>query len=232
MYLKSGYLMFKVLLVEDDAALRRGLVDNFKDEGYEVISASEGETGLDMILNQAPDIAILDVMLPRVSGFEICKAARMEELEFPIIMLTAKSQESDIVGGLDLGADDYVTKPFNINELLARVRTLLRRHKKADTESFEFGDCLLDREAREFRKDGKVVDLTAKEYRLLEYFLTNQGRALSRNSIMNSVWGSSVLVTQRSVDRCVTTLRSKVEDTPSKPAHIKTIRDVGYRFDV
>lgn len=223
--------MHKILIVEDDVALLRGLVDNFKAEGFEVISASEGGAGLDAALDEGPDLALLDVMLPEVNGLEICQSIRKEGLEYPVVMLTAKGQESDIVLGLEMGADDYVTKPFSIRELIARVRVLLRRYCSTEVDSYEFGSCRLDRASCTFEKYGKAVSLTRKEYKLLEYFLQRQGKALTRRSIMNHVWGSNILVTQRSVDRCVTTLRSKVEDTPSNPRFIKTIRDVGYRFE-
>ena len=221
----------KILIIEDDAALRRGLVDHFSDQGYEVLPAARGDEGLEWALSKGPDLVLLDIMLPGVNGFEICEAIRREGFDYPIIMLTAKGQETDIVRRLELGADDYVTKPFSIQELVARVRALLRRHRATGTEVFTFGRCSLDRNSHRFTRDGAGVDLTAKEFHLLEYFLENPGRALTRATIMNKVWGSSVMVTQRSVDRCVTTLRSKVEDNPHAPEHIITIRDVGYRFE-
>jgi DNA-binding response OmpR family regulator len=223
--------MHKILIIEDDLALRRGLVDNFVAEGYDVRSAADGEIGLDMLLDSVPDLVLLDIMLPKVNGYEICSAVRREGLKVPIIMLTAKGQESDIVRGLELGADDYVTKPFSIRELIARVKAFLRRHRMADTSVFTFGDCRLDRSSHSFTKKDKVVTLTSKEFRLLEYFLENEGRALTRSAIMSGVWGSSIMVTQRSVDRCVTTLRSKIENEPGRPRHIKTVREIGYRFE-
>jgi DNA-binding response OmpR family regulator len=221
----------KLLIIEDDAALRRGLLDNFQDQGFEVLTAADGDEGLELALSVAPDLVLLDIMLPGVNGFEICEAIRREGYDYPIVMLTAKGQESDIIRGLNLGADDYVTKPFSIQELVARVRAFLRRHRSIGTTVFAFGDCSLDRESHRFTRNGAVVDLTAKEYQLLEYFLENPGKALTRSTIMNKVWGSSVMVTQRSVDRCVTTLRAKVERNPHAPDHIITIRDVGYRFE-
>ncbi|MBK1878571.1 response regulator transcription factor [Pelagicoccus mobilis] len=223
--------MPKILIVEDDEALARGLRDNFGFEGYEVLYAADGDTGLDMILEQGPDIALLDVMLPGLDGFSICDTARKEGCDMPIIMLTAKGQERDIVRGLELGADDYVVKPFSVKELMARVKAFLRRHRSIEERVFEFGEFRFDRDSQALSRDGDVVKLTRKEYQLLEYLLTNQGKALTRQGIMNTVWGSSVLVTQRSVDRCVTTLRSKIEPEPSRPKHVLTIRDVGYRFE-
>jgi len=223
--------MHKILIVEDDTALLRGLVDNFKAEGFNVVWAKDGATGLEAALDEGPDLALLDIMLPEVNGFEICKSIRREGLEFPIIMLTAKGQESDIIRGLELGADDYVTKPFSIRELIARVHVLLRRYRSTAIEHFAFGEYLLDRKAYALTKNGKSIPLTRKEFKLLEFFLQKSGKALTRRTIMNHVWGSSILVTQRSVDRCVTTLRSKIEGDLKSPKYIKTIRDVGYRFE-
>ncbi len=224
--------MHRILIIEDDPALQRGLKDNFVDEGYEVQAAGDGAEGLDYALEHGADLILLDIMLPKINGYEICRSVRLEGYDMPIIMLTAKGQESDIIRGLEMGADDYVTKPFSIRELIARVKAFLRRHKSTDTEQFQFGSCTLDRQSCCCFKDGKDLGLTNKEYGLLEYFLLNAGKALTRTSIMNHVWGNSIMVTQRSVDRCVTTLRSKVEETPSRPEYIKTIRDVGYRFEL
>ncbi len=224
--------MPKILVIEDDPALQRGLKDSFSDEGYEVLVASDGEKGLDLALSASPDLVLLDIMLPKCNGYEICKVIRLEGYEYPIVMLTAKEEESDIVRGLDLGADDYVTKPFNIRELSARVRSFLRRHRASDVTIFRFGNCELNRESRQFQKEGEPVSLTSKEYQLLEYFLENVGKALTRTNILNQVWGSSIVVTERSVNRCIATLRSKIEDDSSVPKHIKTIRDVGYRFEL
>lgn len=222
--------MHKILLVEDDAALMRGLRDNYLDAGFDVLSAANGEDGLDLAMSEAPDLIVLDIMLPRLNGYEVCEAIRREGYDMPIIMLTAQGQEVDIIRGLNVGADDYVTKPFSVSELLARTKAFLRRHRLADTAAFDFGSCRLDRSSHQFFREGIEIVLTGKEYRLLEYFLENRGKALTRQNIMNHVWGSTILVTQRSVDRCVTTLRQKVEKNPGAPTFIKTIRDVGYRF--
>jgi DNA-binding response OmpR family regulator len=219
----------RVLIIEDEPALLRGLKDNLENEGYEVRTANNGEKGLEALFNQPPDLLLLDLMLPKVNGYEICRAARKRGLEMPIIMLTAKGQEEDIVRGLELGADDYVTKPFGIRELLARVKALLRRNGAA--AEYRFGRCRLDLTARRLFRDDTEVPLTAKEFRLLEFFVKRAGRALTRDSILDAVWGQEVMVTDRSVDRCVTTLRSKVEDEPHNPVLIRTIRDIGYRFE-
>jgi DNA-binding response OmpR family regulator len=221
-----------ILIIEDDPTLLRGLKDNFQSRGYRVRTAADGEAGLDAALASPPDLILLDIMLPKINGYEVCRAIREHELEMPIIMLTAKGQEEDIILGLNLGADDYVTKPFRIRELLARVSAFLRRQQTKESEVYWFGDCQLDLAAHKLFRKGAEVVLTAKEFRLLAYFVKRRGRALARNDIMSSVWGSSVMVTSRSVDRCVTTLRSKIEPDPRNPTYIQTIRDIGYRFEV
>ncbi len=218
-----------VLIIEDDRALLRGLKDNFEARGYSVCTAADGESGLEASLKN-PDLIILDIMLPGINGYEICRAVRESDLDMPIIMLTAKGQEEEIVFGLDLGADDYLTKPFSIRELLARANAFLRR-KAAGAEKVErFGDCRLDSIAHKLFRNGAEVELTPKEFALLAYLLKNAGRALTRDQILTNVWGGS-FVTTRSVDRCVTTLRKKVEPDPHYPSYIHTIRDIGYRFE-
>jgi DNA-binding response OmpR family regulator len=182
------------------------------------------------VLTEPPDLLLLDLMLPKVNGYEICRTARARQLDMPIIMLTAKGQEDDIVRGLELGADDYVTKPFGIRELLARVKAFLRR-QGPEAAGYEFGDCRLDLTAHKLFKKGIEIELTAKEFRLLEFFVKRAGRALTRDGILAAVWGDEVIVTDRSVDRCVTTLRGKIEPDPRNPRFIQTIRDIGYRFE-
>jgi DNA-binding response OmpR family regulator len=220
-----------ILIVEDDPALLRGLKDNFESQGYHVQTAREGRAGLSAALSSAPDLVILDIMLPNMNGYEICRAVRARQLEMPIIMLTAKGQEQDIVRGLELGADDYVTKPFSIRELLARAKAFLRRRPVGHSEDFEFGDCKLDRGAHKVFRKGKELALTAKEFRLLEFFVHRVGRALTRDQILDAVWGNEIIVNDRSVDRCVATLRAKIEAHPRQPRWIHTIRDIGYRFE-
>ena len=222
----------EVLIIEDDATLLRGLRDNFESRGYRVTTATDGETGLDAAIASRPDLILLDIMLPKMNGFEVCCSIRERELDMPIIMLTAKGQEEDIIRGLNLGADDYVTKPFSVRELFARVKSLLRRRPNAESDVFRFGDCKLDVVSHKLFRQSREVVLTAKEFRLLEYFVGRPGRALTRQDIMSSVWGSSVIVTARSVDRCVTTLRAKIEPDPRHPTYIQTIRDIGYRFEI
>jgi DNA-binding response OmpR family regulator len=219
----------RVLLVEDEPALVRGLSDKLSASGIEVQVATDGQSGLDAALAGKADLILLDVMLPGINGYEICRAVRRHGLDVPILMLTAKGQEEDVVLGLDLGADDYLTKPFRPAELVARVRALLRRRVSSPVR--QFGDCEIDLEARRVRRSGRDVELTAKEYALLAFFAGHPGRALRRDLILDAVWGTSVFVTPRSIDRCVTTLRAKVEPNPHEPIYIQTVRDIGYRFE-
>ena len=222
----------KILIVEDDAAMLRGLKDNFSFKGYRVLTATDGEKGYEVALIEKPDLIILDIMIPKINGYEVCRLLRKEGLETPIIMLTAKGQESDIVLGLNLGADDYVTKPFSIRELLARANAFLRRGRAKEEEGpFRFGDCELDPASRRLMRDGREVVLTPREFALLRFFASRPGRALTRDEILRCVWGFRVIVTARSVDRCVTTLREKIEPDPRRPTYIKTVREIGYRFE-
>ncbi len=223
--------MEKVLIIEDDATMLRGLSDNFKYEGYLVETAADGEQGLSKALDVKPDLVILDIMLPKINGYEICRLIRKEKLDMPIIMLTAKGEESDIVLGLNLGADDYVTKPFSIKELLARAQAFLRRRSRKQQNEYTFGDIHIDTSARTVTKKSKPLKLSPKEYKLLAFLLEKRGKALTRDEILNGVWGYNSFVTDRSVDRFVTTLRNKIERDRNNPVYIKTIREVGYKFD-
>jgi DNA-binding response OmpR family regulator len=223
--------METVLIIEDDPTMLRGLKDNFEFKGYKVLTASDGEKGLEAALNAKPDLILLDIMLPKINGYEICRLIRETKLRMPIIMLTAKGEESDIVLGLNLGADDYVTKPFSIKELLARAAAFLRRAKKEVQDIHEFGCYRLDISARRLTRKGKEIELSPKEFDLLEFFVTKAGRALTRDEILNAVWGYDCIVTPRSIDRFVTTLRDKIEPNLARPVFIHTIRQIGYRFE-
>jgi DNA-binding response OmpR family regulator len=220
-----------VLIIEDDAALLRGLKDNFEAQNYRVQLARDGRQGLSAALANPPDLLILDLMLPHLNGYEVCRALRAKQLETPIIMLTAKGQEEDIIRGLELGADDYVTKPFSIRELLARGKAFLRRREATASAAIQFGNCKLDLTAHKLFRNGDEVLLTTKEFRLLEFLARRPGRALTRDQILDAVWGNDIIVNDRSVDRCVTTLRAKVEADAHHPRYIQTIRDIGYRFE-
>ena len=223
-----------ILIVEDDPAMRRGLEDNFRASGYAVRSAADGEGGLRMALESTPDLMVLDVMLPGINGFEICRRLREDGRSTPTIMLTAKDEEADMLLGFGVGVDDYMTKPFSVRELLARSEALLRRAGKVATETPElrFGDWVIDQGARELHdRDGACVPLSPKEYELLVFLASKPGRALSRDQIMNAVWGYGCLVTPRSIDRFVTCLRRKIEARPRRPQHILTVREFDYRFE-
>jgi len=223
--------METVLIVEDDATMLRGLKDNFEFKGYRVLIAVDGEEGLNTALNKKPDLIILDIMLPEINGYEVCRLIRKENLNMPIIMLTAKGEESDIVLGLNLGADDYVTKPFSIKELLARAEAFLRRSRQTEQDIYEFGDCRLDIPARKLTRKGNEIKLSPKEFSLLEFFVKKPGRALTRDEILNMVWGYDSFIGSRSIDRFVTTLRNKIEPDPHNPTFIHTIREIGYKFE-
>jgi len=223
--------METVLIVEDDPTMLRGLKDNFEFKGYRVVTAPDGEEGLNAALNEKPDLIILDIMLPKINGYEVCRLIRKEELDMPIIMLTAKGEESDIVLGLNLGADDYVTKPFSIKELLARAAAFLRRSKLTEQDVYEFADYRLDIPARKLTRGTDEIKLSPKEFKLLELFVKKPGRALTRDDILNTVWGYDCYVGPRSIDRFVTTLRNKIEPDPHDPIFIHTIREIGYKFE-
>jgi DNA-binding response OmpR family regulator len=223
--------METVLIIEDDSSMLRGLKDNFEYSGYNVMTAADGEVGLNAALDAKPDLIILDIMLPKINGYEICRLIRKENLDIPIIMLTAKGEESDIILGLNLGADDYVTKPFSIKELLARAAAFLRRRKQQEQCSYTFGDFILDIPACKLSKNGQEIKLSPKELKLLEFFLKKQGKAITRDEILNAVWGYNSFSGHRSVDRFVTTLRNKIEPDPHNPTFIHTLREIGYKFE-
>jgi DNA-binding response OmpR family regulator len=221
-----------ILVVEDDPGILFGLRDNFQLAGYRVLSAVDGQLGLDLALKSRPDLVILDVMLPRLTGFEVLQEIRAKELDMPVVILTARGGEADVVKGLNLGADDYLTKPFSIQALIARVKNFLRRYRRPGAEVINFNGFELNKRSRQLTQNGEVVELTPKEYGLLEYMLDNVGRALTREQILNHVWGSDLAVTERSVDRCVVSLRAKIEEKPARPKLLMTVQKVGYRFEM
>lgn len=219
----------RILIIEDDLSLRVGIEDNLQASGYETASAKDGLEGLKKAYIWKADLIILDIMLPSVNGYEICQSIRCEGIETPVLMLTAKDQNEDIVRGLELGADDYLVKPFALPVLLARIRALLRRHSTSQV-NYQFADIYtLNSESRKLLKSGKEIALTPKEFDLLYCFLSHSERALSREKIISDVWGNGLFVTHRSVDRCVKTLRSKLgEECASR---LKTVRGIGYRWE-
>jgi len=220
-----------ILVIEDDAAILFGLRDNLQRAGYAVRSAGDGHLGLELVRTLRPDLVLLDLMLPGLSGHEVCRRIRDNGLEMPVVMLTALGEEAQVVRGLNLGADDYVTKPFGIGELMARVAALLRRRRRSTPDVVVIGTLEVDRGARRVSRGGVVLELTPKEYGLLEFFTRKAGRALTREQILNAVWGESAAVTDRSVDRAVTTLRAKIEENPNRPRLIQTVPQIGYRFE-
>ena len=222
----------RVLVVEDDEALMLGLEENFKFAGYEVLTAASGPDGYRLAVEGKPDVVLLDLMLPGMSGFDVCRKVREKGVQVPVLMLTARQDEFDKLHGFEMGADDYVTKPFSVNELLARVKAILKRgiKKPEVVKKYEFDDFVLDQETRTLTRRGKDIKLTRTEFNLLAYFLTNEGKALSRDVLMQDVWGLQYLGTQRSLDSFVVSLRGKIEKNTDKPEHIITVHGVGYKF--
>ncbi len=221
----------RILVVEDEEAILMALEDDLGMEGYEVETTGDGAQGLSMARTGSYDLVILDVMLPSMDGFEVCRQLRGSGAQVPILMLTAKSQEIDKVLGLELGADDYVTKPFSPRELIARVRAILRRRKAPPQriERFRFGEVEIDFKKFETTRGGQSIDLTAREYALLRFLIEHRDEAVSRVDILEEVWGD-VEVVPRTVDTHVANLRRKLEDDPADPQHIVGVRSVGYRF--
>jgi len=222
----------RILVIEDEDAILMLLEDQLTVEGYDVTTARDGETGLTMAGGGDFDLVVLDVMLPKKDGFDVCREVRSSGVTTPILMLTAKSQEIDKVVGLELGADDYVTKPFGSKELVARIRALLRRAKGGaePVEQCRFGDVVVDFKKFTTTRNGSAVDLTAREYALLKFLVEHRDRAVSRYDILDAVWGDETDVFPRTVDTHVANLRKKIEPDPSHPRHVVGVRGVGYRF--
>jgi len=220
----------RILIVEDDLSILTGLSINLRHEGFEVLQAQDGERGLQRAVDDAPDLVILDVMLPAMNGFEVLKELRRRGLRLPIVMLSAKGLEQDKIMGLDLGADDYISKPFGVRELVARVRAVLRRHRSGQTNTLGFGCVEVDLDAQRVLKSGEEVPLTAQEFRLLRYLIEHPGRAITRQALIEGAWGFDYQGTARTVDNFVRNLRAKLEEDPEEPVYILTVRGVGYRF--
>lgn len=224
----------RILLIEDEPGLQVTLSDRLRSEGYEVETSSDGETGYERATGGTFDLIILDIMLPGKNGFDVCRDLRQDGMTQPILMLTARDQVADKVVGLKLGGDDYLTKPFENLELLARVEALLRRSATSGTthsvESYEFGDVVVDFRKSEVTLNGMLMDLSAREFQLLRYFIDNRDSVLSRDELLNNVWGYDVMPSTRTVDVHVARLRQKVESNPKYPAHIRTVHGMGYKF--
>jgi len=217
--------MSRILVVEDEPAILRGLADNLRFESYEVLTASDGQSGYAALKEHKPDLIILDLMLPKMSGYDVCRKARAEGIITPILMLTARGEEADRVRGLDLGADDYVSKPFSLPELLARVRALLRRTQRTALDELRFDDVVVDFRKYEAHRAGVPVDLTRKEFGMLRLLASRAGEVLTRDELLNEVWGQENYPTTRTVDNHILSLRSKLG-----AEHLVTIHGVGYKW--
>jgi len=225
----------KILIVEDEPGILLSLKDEFESEGYTVYQAEDGEEGLDFAKQHAPDLILLDIMLPVLDGYEVCKRLRMAGDTTPIIMLTVKDQEIDKVLGLELGADDYVTKPFSLRELMARVKAILRRTEERATEPifYRIGDIELDFKKYEAKKKGKVVELTPLEFEMLKLLIRKKEQVITRNDFLDNIWGEdNLVVSSRTIDSHIANIRKKIEDDPSNPKYILSIRGVGYKLMV
>jgi len=223
--------MPRILIVDDEPQIVRGLEDNLRFEGYQTATATNGEEALAAAAREAPDLVLLDIMMPGLSGWDVCRALRDKGIDVPIIMLTARGEETDRVRGLELGADDYITKPFSLRELLARVRAVLRRpgprHK---AEEFAFGDARVRPRGRQAFWGGREVTLTRKEFDLLVYLLEHRGEVITRERLLDEVWGYERFPTTRTVDTHILRLRRKFETDPDRPAFILTVHGQGYKF--
>jgi DNA-binding response OmpR family regulator len=228
----TGGLMKKILIIDDDMAITKGLEDALKAEHFEVLLAHTGERGFSIAKRENIDLVILDLKLPDKNGEEVCRDLRVAGVQTPIMMLTSKKQEMDKVLGLEIGADDYVTKPFGVRELVARVRALLRRKSeiKADIEEYSFGDVHVDFKKQQAFKKKKQLRLTVKELEILKYFVQHEGEVVTRDMLLNEVWGYEQFPTTRTVDNYVLSLRKIIEDDHSSPRHLLTVPTAGYKF--
>lgn len=224
--------MSRILVVEDDPAILRGLADNLAFESHEVLTATDGETACSLIRDRKPDLIVLDLMLPRLSGYEVCRSVRRDGVTTPIVMLTARGEEADRVLGLDLGADDYVTKPFSVPELMARIRALLRRTRppRPALDELRFDDVVVDFRRYEARRREAALEMTRKEFGVLRYLASRAGEVVTRDELLNEVWGYEAMPTTRTVDNHIASLRAKLEATPAEPRHLLTVHGVGYKW--
>jgi DNA-binding response OmpR family regulator len=223
--------MPRILIVEDEPDIAMGLEEDLTNNGFAVAVAGDGDVALRLARQEQWDLILLDVMLPRRDGFEVCRQLRRDGVRTPIILLTAKTHEAEKVLGLELGADDYVTKPFSMRELRARIQAVLRRLEPAAEPVVRFGDCEVDFGRAELRRDGRLVDITALELRLLQAFLRRRGLVFTRAQLIQEAWGADTFVSDRVVDTHILNLRRKIEPEPSAPRHLRSVRGIGYRFD-
>jgi len=224
--------MIKILIVEDQKDMVTGLVFNLESQGYDVCVAYDGEEGLSATEREKPDLIVLDIMLPKKDGFKLCRELRDKGFDMPILMLTARAEEADKVLGLEIGADDYLTKPFGLLELLARIKVLLRRRRDedADAEAYRFGTVAIDFKHYTATKDGVPVDLTQREFAMMKLFIRKRDKAITRNQFLNEVWGYDQFPTTRTVDAHIARLRQKLEKDPESPEFIVTAHGIGYKF--
>jgi DNA-binding response OmpR family regulator len=224
--------MSRILVVDDEPAILRGLADNLKRELHDVLTAADGEIGYRLVKEKKPDLVILDLMLPKLSGYEVCRQMRAEGITTPILMLTARGEETDRVVGLDMGADDYVTKPFSVRELLARVRALLRRTQpsKPTIDQLTIDDVVIDFRKYEAGKAGKPMEMTRREFQLLQALASRPGEVVTRDELLDQVWGLEAYPTTRTIDNHIAGLRAKLEREPAEPKHLLTMRGVGYKW--
>ena len=223
----------KILIIEDEEDLVKGLKLNLAGEGYDVAWAYDGQEGIRKALEERPDLIILDIMLPKMDGLEVCREIRQKNMNIPIIMLTAKGEEIDKVVGLEVGADDYITKPFSIRELLARLKAHLRREKrevKKIPETYSFGDVEVDFSHFKVRRKDKEVDLTSLEVEILKYFIAHRGEVVTREALLDKIWGYERFPTTRTIDNHILKLRKKIEEDPAHPKYIFSVYGAGYRF--
>jgi len=224
--------MPRILIVEDEEDMLRGLRFNLEARGYEVLVARDGEQGCELALKERLDLVLLDLMLPKRDGYEVCKSIRKAKPDLPIVMLTARSQEEEVVLGLKLGADDYVKKPFGVAELVARIEAVLRRSRATDESlgCVEIGDVAVDFEKHTARKGDEPLELTPKEFEILRHFVRNRGEVVTRDSLLDAAWGYSSYPNSRTVDAHIVKLRQKIEEDPHHPRHLLTVHGVGYKF--
>jgi DNA-binding response OmpR family regulator len=222
--------MTKVLVIEDDPGILRTVADNLRFEKYDVITAVDGETAYVLQQQQQPDLIVLDLMLPRMSGLDLCRRLRAEDVQVPVLVLTARGEEADRVLGLDMGADDYVTKPFSVPELMARVRALLRRPSSGLAATLKFGDVEVDFRRHVTVRAGRAIEMTRKEFALLRFLASREDTVVTRDELLNKVWGFEAYPVTRTVDNHIASLRAKLEIDPARPVYIQTVHGVGYKF--
>lgn len=224
--------MKRILIIEDDPAISKGLYDALHDEHYDVVTEDDGEKGFRFAQNENIALIILDLMLPSKNGIEICTDLRKKGINTPILMLTSKKEEMDKVLGLEVGADDYLTKPFSIRELLARIKALLRRKQEIvrEIEEYEFGSVQIDFKKQTAFKKNKQIELSTTEYKILKYFIEHEAEVVTRDNLLDKVWGYDVFPTSRTVDNYILSIRKQIEDNPSDPKHLITVPKAGYKF--